>query len=141
MGDHNQDPQPVRQRSNGFSRAMRMVRGKDFQRAYAEGSRARAAKLLVVVCGNGLPHSRLGLSVGRRIWRSAVRRNRLRRQFREAFRLEYEQLPQGLDMVLIPAAPRLEAELGELRAELVSLSHKAHRRWLEKQAAAEEKPA
>ena len=115
---------------------MRLVRGKDFQAAYRDGSRARASKLLVVVNGNGLPHSRLGLSVGRRIWRSAVRRNRLRRLFREAFRLDYEALPQGLDLVLIPAEAKLTASLDEVRAELVPLAHKAHQRWLAKQASA-----
>lgn len=111
-----------------------MVSGKDFQRAYRQGSRARASKVLVVVCGNGLGHSRLGLSVGKRIWRQAVHRNRIRRLFREAFRLDYDELPQGLDIVLIPAEARLVATLAEVRAELVPLAAKAHRRWLERQA-------
>lgn len=75
---------------------------------------------------------RLGLSVGKRIWKSAVRRNRVRRIFREAFRLERSALPSGVDYVLIPAQPRLEPALEATRAELVKLARKAHRRMLEK---------
>lgn len=130
-----------RRKAAGYSRAMRLVRPKDFDRAFRGGSRARAAVLLVVVHENDLGHSRLGLSIGKRIWRKANRRNRLRRLFREAFRLEYDALPQGFDIVLIPAAAGLETSLAAVRSELVSLCHKAHKRLLEKRASAEQAQA
>ena len=106
----------------------------DFRRAYSQGSRARGAVLVVVACPNGLGVTRLGLSVGRRIWKQAVRRNRVRRIFREAFRLSYPELPPGLDLVLIPAEPRLVPALEPTCKELVKLAAKAHRRWQEKNA-------
>ncbi|MCC6408813.1 MAG: ribonuclease P protein component [Planctomycetes bacterium] len=109
----------------------------DFQRAYREGSRAKGSILTVVARPNGLEHARLGLSVGRVIWKSAVRRNRIRRIFREAFRLERAGLPTGFDFVLIPAAPKLEPELVATRAELALLARKAARRAVERQAARE----
>lgn len=109
----------------------------DFQRAYREGSRAKGSILTVVARPNGLGHARLGLSVGRVIWKSAVRRNRIRRIFREAFRLERADLPPGFDFVLIPAAPKLEPELVATRAELALLARKAARRAVERQAARE----
>ena len=122
----------------GFHPRMRVRSGADFQRAYRSGSRARGSLLLVVVAENGLGHTRLGLSVGRRIWRRAVKRNRLRRLFREAFRLCYTNLPEGVDLILIPAEPALEPDLGTLERELVRLARKAHGRFLEKKAAAGE---
>ena len=109
----------------------------DFDRAFREGSRARSELLLVVVAENGLDHSRLGLSVGKRIWKSAVRRNRVRRIFREAFRLSQHELPPGLDVVLVPGQPRLDPALEATRRELVQLCAKAHRRLLRKR---EEEP-
>lgn len=124
-----------------FPRRLRLVRGADFQRAYRQGSRARGDLLLVVACPNDLEHPRLGLSVGKAIWKHAVRRNRLRRLFREAFRLEQHALPAGHDLVLVPAAPRLEPELDALRAELVRLSARAARRCAEKRARKPEDPA
>lgn len=115
-----------------FERAQRIVRRGDFKRIFAEGARARGGILVAVVRPNGLPQSRLGLSVGRVIWRSAVRRNRVRRIFREAFRLCYPELPVGVDVVLIPAAPKLVPELEATRRELVRLVHKAQRRHAER---------
>ena len=84
---------------------MRVRSGSHFQRAYREGNRARSAHMIVVACPNGLAFSRLGLSVGKRIWKHAVRRNHVRRLFREAFRLSYPDLPGGYDYILIPAIP------------------------------------
>jgi ribonuclease P protein component len=113
---------------------MRLVRGADFQRAYRQGSRARGDVLLVVACPNGLEHPRLGLSIGKAIWKHAVRRNRLRRLFREAFRLEQHALPSGHDLVLVPAAPRLDPSLEAVRSDLVRLAARAAQRCAERSA-------
>lgn len=113
----------------GFHPRKRLRRRRDFQRAYAQGSRARGSWLIVVAVENGGELTRLGISVGRRAERRAVRRNRLRRLFREAFRLSYADLPPGVDLVLIPAAPEIAPTLDQLRRELVHLARKAHRRY------------
>ena len=106
-------------------RSHRVVSGGSFRRAYAKGGRARGTQLMVVAVANGLGETRLGLSVGKRIWKSAVRRNRIRRVFREAFRLSYPELPAGYDLVLIPAVPKLEPSTGPIAEELVRLAVKA----------------
>jgi ribonuclease P protein component len=111
-----------------FDRKKRLVRKSDFDRAFREGARARGAILVVVARPNGLAHTRLGLSIGKSIWKSAVKRNRVRRIFRESFRLSYADLPAGIDLVLIAAAPKLEPELEPTRRELVHLARKALRR-------------
>jgi ribonuclease P protein component len=112
------------QRRFALPRKLRVVRRGDFQRAYKQGQRARGDILVVVGIANGLAHSRIGLSVGRVIWRGAVQRNRVRRIFREAFRLSRHELPQGFDFVLIPAKPQLEPELAATRSELERLTRK-----------------
>lgn len=122
----------MKQRPNGFPRPFRIRASADFARAYKDGSRARGDLLLVIARQNPYGFTRLGLSVGKRIWKSAVRRNRVRRLFREAFRLEHDELPPGMDLVLIPAQPGLEPELASTRRELVRLARKAARRQLEK---------
>jgi ribonuclease P protein component len=125
-------PKPQRRRL-ALPKSSRIVRGGDFQRAYKTGARSRGEVLVVVAVPNGLDRPRLGLSVGRAIWPGAVQRNRVRRVFREAFRLSQHELPSGFDLVLIPARPRLEPELAATRDELVRHA----RRAAEKHAARE----
>jgi ribonuclease P protein component len=115
----------VMHRSLGVPRRLRLVRGADFARVFKTGARARGKLLVVAVCPNELPHVRLGLSVGRTTWKSAVRRNRVRRIFREAFRLSVPELPAGYDIVMIPGAPALRPGLAETRIELVALVARA----------------
>ncbi len=110
------------------------LRTGDFRRVYAEGSRARGAVLMVAVRPNGCEHSRLGLSIGKKVWKKAVQRNRVRRVFREAFRLSLPELPAGIDVVLMAASPGLVPELEATRRELVVLCAKALRRYREKRA-------
>jgi len=111
---------------------MRLRRQRDFQRAYRDGSRARGRLLVVVAVENDLGWTRMGLAIGKKIWKGAVRRNRVRRVFREAFRLSQDDLPVGVDLILMAAEPRLDPKLEETQSELVHLARKAHRRYLEK---------
>jgi len=112
-----------------FRRAQRLLLARDFQRVYREGSRARGAHMTVAAAPNGLAHPRLGLSVGKVVWKSAVRRNRLRRVLREAFRLEQQALPPGADLVVIGSTPKVELGLEVARRELVQLAAKAWKRY------------
>jgi len=76
-------------------------RGEDFKRAYDRRCAASNHVLLVFGCPNGLPYSRLGLSVSRKVG-GAVVRNRWKRLIRESFRLSRQALPEGIDFVVIP---------------------------------------
>lgn len=57
--------------------------------------------LLVFGRRNGLAKSRLGLSISRK-YGSAVKRNRWKRLVREAFRRSRTELPENLDIVVVP---------------------------------------
>lgn len=116
---------PARRRF-GLSRALRVRRQSDFQRAMRGGLRAGDARLVVTARRNGLPHTRLGLAVGRR-YGSAVHRNRAKRLLREAFRLIRRELPAGLDLICTPrAGARLT--LAKCRESLRQLAARLDRR-------------
>ncbi|MCA9283891.1 MAG: ribonuclease P protein component [Phycisphaerales bacterium] len=83
-----------------FPRRMRLGHGRDFTRAYAGQVRRAAGPLLVFAVPNGLAHPRLGLSVSRRVG-IAARRNLIKRRLREAFRLQQNELPTGIDLVVV----------------------------------------
>src|SRR6266581_1493928 len=96
-----------------FRPAEHLRRPSDFRRVYERRRSASDGWLIVYGCENGLAHLRLGLSVSRKVGQ-ATHRNRLRRLYREAFRLTRHEMPTGLDLVLIPRGPQ-EPPLQELK--------------------------
>jgi len=106
-----------------FLPAYRIRREADFRRAYRRRCTASDRLLLVFGCANGLSHPRLGLSVSRKIGKAVVR-NRWKRLVREAFRLSREQLPAGIDLVVVPrqdvkpSLPELLESLPQLAARI-----------------------
>jgi len=124
------------QRGQRFHPWMRLVRSKDFARVYRRGSRARGSFITVALARNDLDGTRLGLSIGKRMDKRAVARNRLRRLVREAFRLEYADLPRGFDLVAIGSTPKARPDLAALRRELRRLAQKAARRVAEREDSA-----
>jgi ribonuclease P protein component len=113
-------------RSFSFRKAEHLRRPADFQRVYDRRRSASDGWLIVYACENSLPHLRLGLSVGRRFG-GAVFRNRLRRLYREAFRLTRHEMPTGLDLILIPRSST-EPTLAELQRSLPRLVQQVARR-------------
>ena len=90
-----------------FPSGLRLSWRKEFERAFAAGRRASDGRLTIWIVLNELEHSRLGLIVGRKHG-NAVRRNRIRRILREAFRLSRQHLPVGLDIL---CSPRVGADI------------------------------
>ncbi|MBU0616372.1 MAG: ribonuclease P protein component [Planctomycetes bacterium] len=100
-----------------LSRRFRLRRRAEFQRVMAHGQRVGDVRLQIWVLPNNLDHSRLGLIVGRQHG-NAVRRHRIKRILREAFRLSRERWPSGLDLA---CAPRVGTKI-ELQDTIESLA-------------------
>lgn len=106
-------------------RAARLLSQRDFRRVYGRGRRASGRLMTVVVLGvRDARGARLGLSVSKDHG-SAVVRNKIKRLLREAFRLERPDLPQAVEVVIVPKVREEKLVLDELRAELRELVHKA----------------
>lgn len=103
----------------------RVRRQVDFDRVYQQKFYAADQNLVVQGCANGLSHTRLGLSISRRVG-NAVLRNRWKRIIRTAFRTLRTELPVGLDLVV---RPRRGAHpvFADAARSLPGLAHRVHR--------------
>ena len=106
---------------------LRLKTQRDFRAVYGRGRRAAGDWVTVVVWPRRegeVDAPRLGVSVSKDHG-GAVRRNKLKRVLREAFRLERARMPQSCDVVLIPKRRPDDLPLAELRGELPKLVEKA----------------
>jgi len=109
-----------------FRRKQRLRLRDDFRRVFRTACSVADRRLVVYVAANDVGCTRLGTSVGKRIG-PAVKRNRVKRLIREAFRLLQYELPSGLDLLVIPRdiePPTLEG----YRRSLLALSRRAARK-------------
>jgi ribonuclease P protein component len=111
-----------------LSPAQRIKTSRDFAKVFKKRLRASDACLLVYAAENSLGRTRFGLSVSRKVGK-AVARTAVKRLLREAFRLSQHDLPNGLDLVLIPQREAAGgAGLADYRKSLVELTRRLSRR-------------
>jgi ribonuclease P protein component len=124
MSSPPESDRPVRYR---LPRAMRLRSGRQFRAVYEARVSHRVGPLVIYALPNGLDHLRLGLSVPRRVGR-AVKRNRMKRFLREAFRLQQHELPGGYDVV-VNVQPHESLDPAEYRRLLAAAMWILDQRW------------
>jgi len=119
-----------------FPRSRRLTKATEFSEVFAARLRRSNGPITLHARPNGLDRPRLGLSIGRRVG-AAVRRNRLKRHLREAFRLTMDNLPHGRDGFydyIISARAHEEASLSWYIQTLTTLAHDLHRTSMRRDA-------
>ena len=84
-----------------FPKTLHLLKQAEFDRVFATRAYAADDNLIVHGCANEMPISRLGLSVSKKSGNSP-QRNYWKRSIREAFRLNRETMPRGIDLVVRP---------------------------------------
>jgi ribonuclease P protein component len=84
---------------HSFRRAHRLLKTDDFSSVFGMRQARSNAFFQVYARDNSLDHPRLGLVVGKKVAKRAVRRNYIKRTVREWFRLNRHQLG-GMDYVV-----------------------------------------
>ena len=110
-----------------FPRRFRIRRRRDFQHVFQHGRRISSPEFRLAFCPNDLGHPRLGLAVSRAVG-NAVRRNRVKRRIREVFRRHQDQLPDSMDLVVMPNRGVASLPFEVFREALLGLLGRAQNR-------------
>lgn len=105
-----------------FLKKYRIKLRNDFRLVYDSGTVVSDGTLVIHGLRNGRDHSRIGLSIPKKVG-SAPIRNQWKRWMREAFRLQRVDLPVGLDLII---RPRKDSQ-GSLEAISESLNRLMHK--------------
>jgi ribonuclease P protein component len=79
-------------------REKRLAKRREFLRVYETGRKIFSRYAVVFFAGNGLPHSRIGITATKKIGKANVR-NRLKRWTREVYRRQREPLDLDVHML------------------------------------------
>lgn len=103
----------------------RLRKDRDFQVVFKKGQ-----SIFDNFCGvrfykNGLENSRFAVVVGTKVHKSAVKRNKVRRQYREILRLNLLQFKKGFDVILLTSKESLNLDYHEKEEKLIKVFTKA----------------
>ena len=101
----------------------RLAKRREFLRVYETGRKIFSRYAVVFFAGNGLPHSRIGITATKKIGKANVR-NRLKRWTREVYRQQREPLDldsRMLDVVVNVKPNAAAATFPDYSADLIKV--------------------
>lgn len=111
-------------REFAFSRASRLRLKKEFEAVFDAGGKTVTKDLVAWHASGGDEEKKIGLMVSKKTG-GAVKRNRLKRLLREAFRLSKTELKEGTRLIIYPKAGCAMNNLAQAREALDTLRRKA----------------
>ena len=85
--------------TNVFPREERLRKRKEFLRVYERGAKVKTKLFFIYLLENGLPYSRMGITVSRKVGKTNIR-NQLKRRLREIFRKNKKVVSPPSDLVI-----------------------------------------
>lgn len=92
-----------------MKKSLRLTKNFEFVRVYKTGRRQTSPFFTMYIKKNNLDHTRLGVSVSKKVGKSVVR-NKIKRRIREIVRTNYDNIKKGYDIVFSvkPEAAKLD---------------------------------
>ncbi|MDP3804586.1 MAG: ribonuclease P protein component [Candidatus Omnitrophota bacterium] len=98
--DDRREPQ-AKPRDEGFAKHERLIKTKDFRKVYKDGRSYKAGFVVLRLLPNAASTNRIGFSISAKSIKRALRRNRIKRLFREVYRRNKKILKKGFDIVFV----------------------------------------
>lgn len=102
----------------------RLTKDKDFERVFNNGRAFHLKELGIRCIENNMDVCRFGFLVSTKISKSAVKRNKLKRQLSEIIRLNLDKIKPGYDCVVITRPGILDKNHEELETALKTIFKK-----------------
>ena len=109
-----------------LSRALRLRKSSDFQRVRQQGRTIVSRLLILTWMPNEVARLRIGFVVSKRISKSAVDRNYIKRLLSEAIRPVLPELPTGWDIILSARNQASSADVQALKQDIITLLKRGH---------------
>ena len=98
-------------------RELKLLTAENYQNVFAKAERFGNRSFTVLARENGLDHPRLGLAISKKCAKRAVDRNRIKRHFRESFRLNQHKLP-CVDIIAMCKPSAISLDNVEIRIQI-----------------------
>ncbi len=108
---------PGRPQDERFRKRDRIRKRSDYVRIQTTGRRFRSPRLTVVHLPSAVDHTRIGITVSRKVGHAPTRA-RVKRWLREAFRRNHERWPVAVDFVVIARPSASRSSYDELLSDL-----------------------
>lgn len=109
-----------------ISTSNRLQKKTDFDLVYRKGRSFYLENISLKILPNDKEATRVGFSIGLKFSKSAVKRNRIKRQLREIFRLNLAKLTPGIDIVVMAKKKEPDQTYQELEEIIEKLFWKAN---------------
>ena len=101
-----------------LKRENRLTKDKEIDGVFKKGRSGYNKLTGIKVVKNNLGHNRFVTLINLKVSKKAVERNKIKRQIREAVRLELDNLKQGHDCVIIALPPTLDKQYKEIEKSI-----------------------
>ncbi|HHX22731.1 MAG: ribonuclease P protein component [Tepidanaerobacteraceae bacterium] len=103
-----------------MNKCLRLTKNLEFKNVYKAGRRWTSPFFTMYIKKNNLNHSRLGVSVSKKVGKSVIR-NKIKRRLKEIFRLNLDNIKTGWDIVLSVKPAAISLDYYEIDREVKSL--------------------
>jgi len=103
-----------------MEKKFRLRKNEDFKNVYKDGKNYWNRNLVLYKKKNGLDYSRIGFSITKKFGNS-VERNRAKRRLKEVCRLNFYNIKDGYDIIIIPKKNIVDINYKELKSAMLHI--------------------
>jgi ribonuclease P protein component len=108
-----------------LKRLYRLRSDRDIQRVFSKGKGVFDSVCGIKFVANNLPYSRAGVTVGVKVNKRAVVRNKVKRHYREIVRNHFNLIAPGYDIMLLTSKGATDLSYAEKEKRLIRVLEKA----------------